>query len=143
MPGFFREYLMLHRTIIKQLNDLLGAYHLSYSHWTVIHYLKHQGSSTLVDISVHYNVKKPVITRTVHSLQESRLVEQIPSQDRREKLIRLTDSGEEIYATCRKQIDTLEAAVFADIPSAAVNEIIATLQKLRKTLLVTGGRNHE
>ena len=91
MEGFFQRYLRLYRPLITSLNELLGAYQLSYSLWAVVFYIKNNGPSTLVDIANHYNVEKPTITRRVHRLEELQIVKQIAGQDRREKIIQLTE----------------------------------------------------
>lgn len=116
MQGFFKLYLSVYRPLITKLNGLLGEYDLSYSLWQVIFFVKNNGPSTLVDISSNYNIEKPSITRSVHRLEEKLLVKQIPGKDRREKIIQLTDSGEEIYQTCREKITELEYSIMKDIP---------------------------
>ena len=115
MEGFFRRYLRLYRPLITNLNELLATYHLSYSLWQVIVYLKTEGSSTLVDISNYYHVEKPTITRRVHRLEELEIVRQIPGKDRREKVIQITELGDEIYEDCRKKITNLERSAMDGI----------------------------
>ena len=114
MEGFFQRYLRLYRPLITSLNELLSAYELSYSLWEVVFYIKNNGPSTLVDIANHYNVEKPTITRRVHRLEELQIVKQIAGQDRREKIIQLTELGEEVYKTCRKKITNLEIRVMEE-----------------------------
>ena len=111
MEGFFQRYLRLYRPLITSLNELLSAYELSYSLWEVVFYIKNNGPSTLVDIANQYNVEKPTITRRVHRLEELQIVKQIAGQDRREKIIQLTELGEEVYKACRKKITNLEIRV--------------------------------
>lgn len=129
MQGFFQRYLRLYRPLITKLNELLATYDLSYSLWQVIVYVKNNGPATLVDISTNYNVEKPTITRRVQRLEESQLVKQIASKDRREKIIQLTELGEEIYQACRKDITELENSVMEGIPW---EEQVATFQVLPK-----------
>lgn len=93
---------------MKHLNELLEKYHLSYSLWQVIVYLEDGRTSTLVDISNFYEVEKPSITRRVHRLQELGFVKEVPSTNRREKIIELTAEGKRVYQRCRKEITALE-----------------------------------
>ena len=44
----------------------------------------------------------------IDSLEQKRFVEQIPGKDRREKRVRLTDLGREVYGACRNAIDEIE-----------------------------------
>lgn len=131
MQGFFQRFLLLYRPLISKLNELLGEYNLSYSLWQVIIYLKNNGPSSLVDISNHYNIEKPSITRRVHSLKEKLIVKAILGKDRREKIIHLTNLGEEIYQVCRKRITELEYNVMKDIPE---DEQVITFEVLPKIL---------
>jgi MarR family transcriptional regulator for hemolysin len=143
MQGFFQQYLTLYRPLISKLNELLGEYDLSYSLWQVIFYIKNNGPSMLVDISNHYNVEKPTITRRVYSLEEKQIVNQIPSKDRREKIIQLTQLGEEIYQTCRKRITELEYRVMQDIPEEEQNASFKIFPKIRDNMINKEGNKHE
>jgi Transcriptional regulators len=113
------------------MNELLREYDLSYSLWQVIFYLKTKGPSSLVDISNYYNIEKPSITRRVHSLEEKLVVRAVSGKDRREKIIQLTDLGEEIYKVCRERITELEYSVMKDIPK---DEQIITFEVLPRIL---------
>ena len=135
MEGFFQRYLRLYRPLITSLNELLSAYELSYSLWEVIFYIKNNGPSTLVDIANHYNVEKPTITRRVHRLEESQIVKQIAGQDRREKIIQLTELGEEVYKACRKKITNLEMRVMEDIEKEEQEVVFHTLPKIQEKMM--------
>lgn len=143
MQGFFQRFLMLYRPLISKLNELLYDYDLSYSLWQVIFYVKNNGPSTLVDISAHYNVEKPTITRNVQRLQQKQLVEVIPGKDKREKIIRLTLLGEETYMTCREKITELEYKIMMDITKEEQKAAFDVLPKIRKNLINIEGGNHE
>lgn len=143
MQGFFQRYIRLYRLLISKLNELLSEYELSYSLWQVIFYVKTNGPSTLVDISNYYNVEKPTITRAVHRLEEKMLVKQIPGKDRREKIIQLTELGEEIYQVCRKKITNLEEKVMEGIPKEEQQTTYQTLPKIRNNILNKEGNSIE
>jgi MarR family transcriptional regulator, transcriptional regulator for hemolysin len=83
LQGFFRRCLLLNRTLIVKLNEVLATHGLTYPQWTIIYYVKDQRQSTLVDIANYANVKKPIITRTVQVLEEKGIMRQIPGADKR------------------------------------------------------------
>lgn len=143
MQGFFQRYLLLYRPLISKLNELLAEYDLSYSLWQVIFHVKNNGPSTLVDISNHFNVEKPTITRTVHRLLETGLVNQIPGKDRREKIIQLTELGEKVYLACRKKITALEHSVMKGIPEEEQKAAFRILPKIRENVINREGNQHE
>src|SRR3954453_15831735 len=113
----------------------MSQYELSYSLWQVIYYVKNNGPSTLVEISTQYNVEKPTITRRVHRLEELQIVKQIAGQDRREKIIQLTELGEEVYKTCRKKITNLEIRVMEGIGKEEQEVVFHTLPKIQEKMI--------
>lgn len=135
MQGFFQRYITIYRLLITELNGLLSEYELSYALWQVIFYVKNNGPSVLVDISNYYHVEKPSITRRVHRLLEMNIVMVIHGKDKREKLIQLTDLGEEVYQTCRKKISALEHSVMEGIPKEEVIAAFHLLPKVRNNIL--------
>jgi MarR family transcriptional regulator, transcriptional regulator for hemolysin len=143
VQGFFQRYLRLYRSLITKLNELLAGYGLSYSLWQVIVYVKQNGPATLVEISSNYNVEKPTITRRVQRLEESKLVKQIASKDRREKIIQLTELGEEVYKACRKEITELENSAMEGIPQEEQVAIFEILPKIQDNIMNRGEGQNE
>ncbi len=143
MEGFFQNYLRLYRSLITSLNELMSNYHLSYSLWQVVYYIKNYGPSTLVDISNYYNVEKPTITRRVHRLEELQIVVQIPGKDRREKIIQLTELGEQIYKQCRLKITILEKNVMEGISEEEQFITNQTLPKIQHNIMKREGNKIE
>jgi MarR family transcriptional regulator, transcriptional regulator for hemolysin len=143
LQGYFQHYLRLYRPLISKLNEVLGEYDLSYSLWQIIFYVKKNGPSTLVDISNHYNVEKPTITRTVQRLEEKLIVKQIPGKDRREKIIQLTERGEEVYLVCRRRISEIEKSVMKGIPKEEQNAAFQILPKILNNIINKEGNKSE
>src|SRR3954466_2802159 len=98
---FFHQYLQLSRSYTKKLNEQLTKLNIYHAQWSFIYYLHHTGSATLVEISHYFDVEKPTITRTVNRLYERGLIEQIPTEDKRERRIQLTDLGTHMYEDCQ------------------------------------------
>jgi DNA-binding MarR family transcriptional regulator len=121
----------------------MSTYELSYSLWQVIFYIKNNGPSTLVDIANNYNVEKPTITRRVQRLEDLQLVKQIPGMDRREKVIQLTELGEEIYLRCRKEITDLENRVMEGIANQDQMITFQTLPKIQENIMKGEGSKSE
>ncbi|MEC1522731.1 MarR family transcriptional regulator [Neobacillus niacini] len=135
MEGFFQRYLSLYRPLITRLNELMSTYELSYSLWQVIFYIKNNGPSTLVDIANKYNVEKPTITRRVQRLEDLKIVKHIPGVDRREKVIQLTEIGEEVYQACRKKITAIENSIMEGITNEDQQITFQTLPKIQENVL--------
>ncbi|SFD38867.1 MarR family winged helix-turn-helix transcriptional regulator [Clostridium uliginosum] len=134
MQGLLQRFFSLHRPLLSKLNELLGEYNLSYSLWQVILYLKNNQPSSLVDIANYYDIEKPSITRRVHRLEEGLIVKTISGKDRREKIIELTEIGEELYKVCRERITELENNVVRDISENDQISTFETLTKIQKNI---------
>jgi MarR family transcriptional regulator, transcriptional regulator for hemolysin len=143
LEGFFQRYLSLYRPLITTLNELMSTYELSYSLWQVIFHIKNNGPSTLVDIANKYNVEKPTITRRVQRLEDLQIVKQVPGMDRREKVIQLTELGEEIYQACRKKITDLENRVMEGIANEEKMITFQTLPKIKDNIMKREGNKSE
>ncbi|MED1471042.1 MarR family winged helix-turn-helix transcriptional regulator [Bacillus salipaludis] len=141
MQGFFQQYLRVYRPLISKLNETLGEFELSYSLWQVIWYINKNQQSTLVDISNYYNVEKPTVTRAVKRLEEKLIIKVIPGKDKREKVIQLTDLGEDLYQIIRQKITELEYSVMRGISNEEQNAAFQLLPKLRKNILKEGRKD--
>jgi MarR family transcriptional regulator, transcriptional regulator for hemolysin len=143
MQGFFQQYLLLYRPLISKLNEILSEFDLSYSLWQIIFFVKNNGSTSLVEISNHFNVEKPTVTRTVRRLEEKRIVQVIPSNDKREKIIKLTETGEDIYQTCRGKITDLENMIMGEIPEIEQYAAFHMLHKIRENIINDEGSKND
>nr|WP_239587992.1 MarR family transcriptional regulator [Gracilibacillus alcaliphilus] len=135
--------MQVYRPLVTKLNDILAAYQLSYSHWQVIYYLKVEGRSTLADISAHYRVERPSITRRVQRLEELDIIEVVPSENRREKNIQLTEYGNEVYQKSRQAITELEYSLAEGLTKQEQDFVRHTLRKLQQNLISKEGNKFE
>lgn len=140
MQGFFQRFIALYRPIINKLNDILREYELSYSLWQVIFYIKKFGPSTLIDISNYYHVEKPSITRRVQRLEKMSILKGIPGKDKREKILQLTDVGDEIYEICRQKIAELEFNMMKGISKNDQLTAFQILPKIKENI-IEGDKN--
>lgn len=131
---FFHQYLQLSRSFTKKLNEHLGHLNIYHAQWSVIYYLHQTGSATLVDISHYSDVEKPTITRTVNRLYERGLIEQIPTEDKRERRIQLTDLGFHMYEECQVVVNQLQQDTMRNISQKDVEQTQRTLLQLRKNI---------
>jgi MarR family transcriptional regulator for hemolysin len=134
MKGFFQRFISLYRPITSKMNDLLSEYNLSYSLWQVIFYLKNNGPSSLVDISKYYSIEKPSVTRRVQSLEEKMIITEIVSKNKREKIIQLTEVGEELYQICRERITCLEYEVMKGITEEEQQIVFEVLPQILENI---------
>ncbi|MGL3045057.1 MarR family winged helix-turn-helix transcriptional regulator, partial [Acinetobacter pecorum] len=89
---------------------------------------------TLVDISSYLNVSKPGITKRIQQLVELDLIAQIETEDKRQKLFKLSEQGIETFAMCSKQIDAFEDQLLEQIEANDLQKSKTTLVQLIQQL---------
>ncbi|MBB6444245.1 MarR family winged helix-turn-helix transcriptional regulator [Bacillus benzoevorans] len=132
--SFFHQNLQFARLFTKKLNEQLTAIGLFHSQWLIVYYLKQSGPSTLVEISQYINVEKPTVSRTVDRLEKSELIEKIPSKDRRERRIQLTEKGKQVYQEAILVVEAFEQTLLEQIPQADMEITFRTIKHFRKKL---------
>ncbi|KQL34680.1 MarR family winged helix-turn-helix transcriptional regulator [Psychrobacillus sp. FJAT-21963] len=135
---FFRQFSLLYRPFEHHLNLQLAKHGLYRAQWTIIYYLSNQSSATLVELSNYQNVEKPTVTRTINRLEELRIVEQMPSKDKREKRIQLTLLGKQVYEEVRLTVDKYEQHILKGISESDQLNSIRLMEEIRKNILTKG-----
>lgn len=127
--------MMLYRPFENKLNLVLSEHGMQRAQWTVLYYLYHFGSSTLVELAHYQGVEKPTVTRTMNRLEEMAYVEQVPSKDKREKRMRLTELGKKVYGETRVPIDEFEAKILSGITETEQLEAIRIMEEIRNNIV--------
>ncbi|KKE80065.1 MULTISPECIES: MarR family winged helix-turn-helix transcriptional regulator [Bacillaceae] len=134
MDSFFHHQLQFTRAFTKKINEQLAKVGLYHSQWLIVFYLKHFNTATLVEISNYYDVEKPTITRTVNRLEEIGLIKKIPSTDKRERKIHLTEKGMQVYDDAKRIIDTFEENLVNEISDEDLMVTLHTIHKLKEKI---------
>ncbi|MFD1169900.1 MarR family winged helix-turn-helix transcriptional regulator [Oceanobacillus caeni] len=131
---FFHKLILLYRPFENRLNKQLNKHQLHRAQWTVLYYLYNNGSATNVEISHYQGVEKPTITRTVSRLEELGYVEQIPGKDKREKRMKHTEIGMNIYEDVRVTIDQFEESILKGITEEERLEAVRIMDVIRNNI---------
>ncbi|TKC16796.1 MarR family winged helix-turn-helix transcriptional regulator [Robertmurraya kyonggiensis] len=132
---FFHQLLMLYRPFENRLVLLLSKHNIQRAQMSILYYLFNFDTATLVELSSYQGVEKPTITRTVHQLKELGYIEQVPSQDKREKRIQLSDLGRKVYKEVRVTLDQFEENILEGISEAEQLEAIRVMSEIRNNLI--------
>jgi MarR family transcriptional regulator, transcriptional regulator for hemolysin len=98
-------------------------------------YLSNTGPATLVDLSHYLYVEKPTVTRTINRLEELGYVEHVPSKDKREKKMQLTELGRKVYKDVRVTIDQFEQSILTGISEEEQLEAIRIMGEIRINII--------
>ncbi|MDP1419524.1 MarR family transcriptional regulator [Peribacillus simplex] len=132
---FFQQLLLLYRPFENNLNIQLNKHDLHRAQWSILYYLTNYGSATLVELANYQSVEKPTITRTIARLEELGYVEHVPSKDRREKRMRLTELGSKIYSEVRVTIDQYEQEILKGITEEEQLAAIRIMGEIRNNII--------
>ncbi|NPC94416.1 MarR family transcriptional regulator [Bacillus sp. WMMC1349] len=105
------------RLLSKKMNEQLEAYELFGAQWSILYTLHTFGPMTQKDIWTYLHVEAPTITRTIHRLEKKGWVQRIQGEDKREKVVKLTDEAMIKYKEIQlkiKQFDEEILSVFDD-----------------------------
>lgn len=117
------------------MNIELRKHQLHRAQWTILYYLYQKESATNVEISLYQGVEKPTITRTMASLEELGYIEQTMGKDKREKRMKLTALGLNVYKNVRKTIDQFEEEILSGISEDEQLETIRILETIRNNIM--------
>nr|WP_207203257.1 MarR family transcriptional regulator [Peribacillus sp. TH27] len=127
--------MLLYRPFENNLNIQLNKHNLHRAQWSILHYLSNYGSATLVELANYQSVEKPTITRTITRLEELGYVEHVPSKDRREKRMQLTELGTKIYSDVRVTIDQYEQDILKGISEEEQLAAIRIMSEVRNNII--------
>ncbi|MHC8514997.1 MarR family winged helix-turn-helix transcriptional regulator [Sporosarcina sp. ITBMC105] len=126
---FFSQYAKIYRPLLNELNAELGQFGLSHSQWTIMKLLKSEGAMTPAEIAIRQRVEKPSITKILQRLAELDYIEVTPGKDKREKWIRLTDSGEAIFLKVTEQLNRLYENL---LQSASIEDLQTSIRLMER-----------
>ncbi|MEH7095190.1 MarR family winged helix-turn-helix transcriptional regulator [Neobacillus vireti] len=136
---FFHQLIMMYRPFENRLNVHLAEHQLYRAQWTILYYLAHNGTATLVELSHYMSVEKPTITRTVSRLEELGYVEHVPGKDKREKRMQLSDAGQKVYQDVRVTIDQYEQEILEGITEEQQIETIQIMEEIQHNIYKVRG----
>lgn len=127
----FRTLLLrCSRLISDECNIILLPHQLNYSLWQVLYMIQEQSEITSIDLAKYLNVSKPSIAKRVHTLLQLDLLEQVMTEDKREKKLKLSKQGQTLFQICSEKIDLFEQQLLIDIEPANLNQSSETLSQL-------------
>ena len=130
-PLKFRTLLLrCSRLISDECNLILLPYQLNYSLWQVLYLIEAQSEITSIDLAKYLNVSKPSIAKRVHTLLQLELLEQVFTEDKRQKKLKLSKQGQSLVETCSQKIDQFEQRLLVHINPNDLKQSSETLSQL-------------
>ena len=134
LPTFHSALLVSARLMSDQINTILEPFSLNYSLWQVLHTIHFKHSCTSIDIAEYLNISKPAVAKRIHILIELELLEQIDTEDKRQKMLTLSSKGLSLFEQCSSCIDQFEYSLIRHIEPEQLALVKATLELVLKQL---------
>ncbi|RZJ20805.1 MarR family winged helix-turn-helix transcriptional regulator [Acinetobacter sp.] len=134
-PLKFRASLLrCARLMSDEINTLLLPHQLNYSLWQVLYVIQLKQGCTSIDIAEYLNISKPSIAKRIHVLMQLNVLEQVDTEDKRQKKLILSSNGQQLFKTCSKKLDEFEQQLLVPLELAAQKSTLDTLHKLMEHL---------
>ena len=116
VSGTFRALLLTTaRLFSEEVNMLLEPYGLNYSLWRVLYTIQSKSICTSIEIAEYLNISKPAVAKRIQLLLQLRLLQQLDSSDKRQKVLTLSDTGLALFQKCSRDIEQFEHLVTQQI----------------------------
>ena len=120
--------------VTAQFRDHVGEAGLTLQQWRVIRALAGGGALDTTTLAKSCVILAPSLTRIVRHLGDLGLVEQVPSSDRRQRVIKLTPKGEALFTDIWQVSQRKYAAIEDAFGSEELHDLVVSLNRLRACL---------
>jgi homoprotocatechuate degradation regulator HpaR len=120
--------------VTAQFRDHVGEAGLTLQQWRVIRALAGGRALDTTTLAKNCVILAPSLTRIVRHLGDLGLVEQVPSRDRRQRVIRLTPQGEALFTRIWQVSQRKYAAIKDAFGKDELHELVVSLNRLRACL---------
>ncbi|ANZ32738.1 MarR family winged helix-turn-helix transcriptional regulator [Staphylococcus carnosus] len=132
----FNSFTELYRPYIKRIQPILDKYDLHTAQFLVLKDIYLHEQTTLVQISKRRSIEKPSARKLLKVLIEQELLIITQGEDKREKLISLSDKGFRVYQEAMDDITAFQESVIdqAALNEKEINAAVQTFEKLKNIL---------
>ncbi|NNG99695.1 winged helix DNA-binding protein [Acinetobacter sp. ANC 5414] len=117
-----------------EINTILLPHQLNYSLWQVLYVIQLKQGCTSIDIAEYLNVSKPSIAKRIHALMRLEVLEQVDTEDKRQKKLILSAKGVEVFQICSEKMDVFEQQLLLPLDQNSKTCTLDTLHTLMEHL---------
>ena len=132
----FNSFTELYRPYIKRVQPILDKYDLHTAKFLVLKDIYLHEQTTLVQISKRRSIEKPSARKLLKVLIEQELLIVTQGEDKREKLLSLSDKGFQVYQEAMNEITAFQESIIdqAALNEKEINAAVQTFEKLKNIL---------
>ncbi|MCJ8007675.1 MarR family winged helix-turn-helix transcriptional regulator [Lederbergia wuyishanensis] len=132
MNPLFHEIFQKTRNLSKELNNTVKEFDLFAAQWSVLYIVQQNGEMTLTQIWKYLNVEAPTISRTVQRLIELGWLTEKFGEDRREKMVSLSDDAKKKFKAIEEAVINFESQFLQHLSEEEQSQLIMLLKKMKK-----------
>jgi Transcriptional regulators len=118
------------RAISQGVNQVLAEYGLYSSEWSIIVAVKASGPIAQIALANYLNIEPAAISKTVVKLEEKGFVARKSGNDKREKIVSLTEKALSQFAVWEAAVDNHRQAILAGLPEDKQHELFVMLETI-------------
>ncbi|OAL79278.1 MarR family transcriptional regulator [Acinetobacter sp. SFB] len=127
---FRASLLRCARLMSDEINTILLPHQLNYSLWQVLYVIQLKKGCTSIDIAEYLNVSKPSIAKRIHALMQLKVLEQVDTEDKRQKKLILSQKGVQLFQICSEKMDVFEQQLLLPLDQDMQKSTLTTLHTL-------------
>lgn len=135
----FHTIHQLSRELVKQTNNTLQPFGLYTAQWSVLFVLKDKGKMTQKELCDYLAVEAPPMTRTIQRLIKQGYVKQVAGEDRRVKIIEMTEQAKAAYPKWETAVLEMNDRLLMGVP----DEQRESMQQLLSSYLMNVKENSQ
>jgi len=126
--------LRAREVVTAQFRDHVATAGLTLPQWRVIRALAGGLTLDTTTLAERCVILPPSLSRIIKTLSERGLTEQVPTRDKRQRMIQLTDEGETLFSSMWEESRRRYAAIEAAFGQDEMRDLVKTLNRLRAVL---------
>lgn len=127
---FRASLLRCARLMSDEINTILLPHQLNYSLWQVLYVIQLKKGCTSIDIAEYLNVSKPSIAKRIHALMQLEVLEQVDTEDKRQKKLILSQKGIQLFQICSEKMDVFEQQLLLPLDQDMQKRTLTALHTL-------------
>lgn len=118
------------RYIKKHMDTGLSGFQLYLSQWSILYCLDQFGPMTQTAIKDYLHVEAPTVTRTIEKLEKNGWVTRQSGQDKRARIIEISDAGKKDLEDIATQVGKMETELLDQFSDEEKTTLYHLLQKI-------------
>lgn len=133
---FFNSFIGVYRPYLKATQSIIEKHELHNGQWLVLRDIANHQPTTLVQISKRRFIEKPTGRKFIKILAEKNLIHTSTGEDKREKLLTLSQEGANLFKNINKEVTEVQKRILShtSLNENELQEVINIMNELHQAL---------